>query len=959
MISESTPRSAPAATAEDIDLACYNASYVERLLQKYLDDREAVPENWRAFFDREAEENGVSAAELGSRPPSFQPRSIFGEAGVLPGPGSVAGGAVGNVKLQKVQYASDQLVNGYRSRGHFNAKLDPLNIKNKKATNLSLESFGLSRSDLDQRVYYSSGEKIEQIVLEDLIKRLDDLYCKHIGYQFTHIDETDVQQWIVDRIEHQSHIKELPNSVQRQILQRLTEATVFEEFVRKKYVGAKTFSLFGSEMLIAMLDLLIDRAASNHVREVVLGMPHRGRLNVLTNIIGQPARELFAQFNDVDFHQFIGGGDVKYHLGNSVDKVTTSGNEVHLSLCFNPSHLEFINPVALGRLRAKQDRTGDVQRRRGMAVLIHGDAAFIGEGVVQETLNLSQLEGYKVGGTVHIIVNNQIGFTTSYDDSRSTRYCTDIARMLQIPIFHVNGDDHEAVADVVSMAMDFREKFQRDVIIDLVCYRRLGHNEADEPSFTQPMMYKAIDKQLPIRDSYLNRLVEQGRISTEEANAISDEYQEFLKKEYDIAQEMKERSLRQPEGVWEEFAGGLEPTNEDPEHDPADECPETRIPVDRSGEILRMLATVPEDFHRNRKLTRIADQRREMADGHRSLDWAAAEALAFATLSMEGHRIRLSGQDSQRGTFNQRHSVLHDINDGHEHCIFTNLSQKQAPVEIVNSPLSEAGVLGFDYGYSLDYPNALVAWEAQFGDFSNAAQVIIDQFMASAEDKWRRLSGLVLMLPHGYEGQGPEHSSARLERFLWLAAEDNIQVAVPTTPAQYFHILRRQMKRTWKKPLILFTPKSLLRHPAAVSSLEELANNKFERIIRDARDNPEHTSRVIMCSGKVYYDLAHYREEHQRHDVAIIRVEQPYPLKNHTVQAVLDQYQDGVPLYWVQEEPDNMGVWPYWKLRYGHRMFERFPLSVIARETSSSPATGSKAAHEYEQQQLLERAFNT
>ncbi|MEW4565572.1 2-oxoglutarate dehydrogenase E1 component [Bremerella sp. JC770] len=956
MISESTPRQAKVASSEEIDLACYNASYVEQLLLKYLDDPNGVPENWRDFFDQQAADNGITATELGSRAPSFQPRSIFRESGG--DSGSPVAGVTGNIKLQKVQYGADQLVNGYRSRGHYNAQLDPLKLNKQIRTPLSLESFGLTKSDLDERVYYTCGDQIDQIPLRELVQRLDGLYCNHIGYQFTHIDEQNVQQWLIDRIEKQSHIKELPNAVQKKILQGLTEATVFEEFVRKKYVGAKTFSLFGSEMLIPMLDLLVDRAASNNVREVVLGMPHRGRLNVLTNIIGQSPRELFAQFNDVDFHQFIGGGDVKYHLGNSVDKVTSSGNEVHLSLSFNPSHLEFINTVVLGRLRAKQDRTGDINRRKGMAVLIHGDAAFIGEGIVQETLNLSQLDGYKVGGTVHVIVNNQIGFTTSVDQSRSTRYCTDIARMLQIPIFHVNGDDPEAVADVVSMAMDFREKFQRDVIIDLVCYRRLGHNEADEPSFTQPMMYKAIDKQMPIRESYLERLVAQDRISTEEANKMSDEYQEFLKGEYDIAQEMKERSLRRPEGVWEEFDGGLEPTTEDPDCDPADECPETRIPVDRSAEILRMLATVPEDFHRNRKLSRIADQRKEMANGERMLDWSSAEALAFATLSMEGHRIRLSGQDCQRGTFNQRHSVLHDIIDGHEHSIFSNLSPKQAPVEIVNSPLSEAGVLGFDYGYSLDYPNALVAWEAQFGDFSNAAQVIIDQFMASAEDKWRRLSGLVLLLPHGYEGQGPEHSSARLERFLWLAAEDNIQVAIPTTPAQYFHVLRRQMKRSWKKPLILFTPKSLLRHPAAVSSLEELASNKFERIIKDNRENPEKTTRVIMCSGKVYYDLAHYREEHQRHDVAIIRVEQPYPLKNHTVQAVLDQYEDGVPLYWVQEEPDNMGVWPYWKLRYGHRMFERFPLSVIARETSSSPATGSKAAHEFEQQQLLERAFN-
>jgi len=956
MISETSHREKSVDSLEDTDLACSNAAYVEGMLSKYLDNPNEVPEKWREYFDRQASEGGVTAEQLKSQRPSFEARSIFSTSGQ--GAVGSQGGSAAGVMLQSVQYKADQLVNAYRMRGHFNAKLDPLSLPRKRSTNLSLESFGLSKGDLRQRVYYNTGDNVEQITLGDLINRLDDLYCNHVGYQFAHIEEEEVLKWVTDRIERQSHIRELPNSLQRQILKRLTEATVFEEFVRKKYVGAKTFSLFGSEMLIPMLDLLIERAAADTVREIVIGMPHRGRLNVLTNIIGQPARELFAQFNDVDFHQFIGGGDVKYHLGNSVDKVTSSGHEVHISLCFNPSHLEYINPVALGRLRAKQDRTGDSHRRKGMAVLIHGDAAFIGEGVVQETLNLSQLDGYAVGGTVHVIVNNQIGFTTSTDQSRSTKYCTDVARMLQIPVFHVNGDDPEAVADVVAMGMDFRAKFQRDVIIDLVCYRRLGHNEADEPSFTQPKMYQAIDKQPPIKKRYLDRLLDQERITVEEANKFSDDYQSFLKAEYDIAQEMKERSLRAPEGVWQEFDGGLEPTpTVDETGDPADECPETRITVENSAAILRSLAKVPEDFRRNRKLKRIADQRLEMAEGEKLLDWASAEALAFATLSMEGHRIRLSGQDSQRGTFNQRHSVLHDIDDGHEYNIFSQLSPNQAPVEIVNSPLSEAGVLGFDFGYSLDYPTALVCWEAQFGDFSNAAQVIIDQFISSAEDKWRRLSGLVLLLPHGYEGQGPEHSSARLERFLWLSAEDNIQVVIPTTPSQYFHVLRRQMKRSWKKPLIIMTPKSLLRHSAAVSSLEHLANNKFERIIKDSRENPATTSRIIMCSGKVYYDLVDYRNQNDRQDVAIIRVEQPYPLKDSTVHHVIDHYPD-VPLYWVQEEPKNMGVWPYWKLRYGDLMYERFPLSVIARDFSSSPATGSKAAHEFEQQDLLERAFN-
>jgi len=954
MISDSKTNGNGQKTDLDLDLACFNADYVEQLLQKFLDDRSSVPDNWQRYFEDQAAEFGIQPAELLPKGPSFRPASIFGAMGSQASPAQA--GPTGNVQLQRVQYAADHLIDAYRDRGHFNAQLDPLGLPSGRSTDLSPQSFGLSGADLNQRIFYSTGDKLEQVEVREVINRLQDLYCGHVGYQFQHIEEYQVKKWMIDRIERQSHIKELPNETQKLILQRLTEASVFEEFVRKKYVGAKTFSLSGSEMLIPLLDLLIDRGAKRSVREVVIGMPHRGRLNVLTNILRQPARELFAQFNDVDFHPFIGGGDVKYHLGHSVDTTTTSGADVHLSLCFNPSHLEYINPVVLGRLRAKQDRTHDIRRQRGMAVLIHGDAAFIGEGVVQETLNLSQLDGYKVGGTVHIVVNNQIGFTTPGEQSRSTSYCTDIARMLQIPIFHVNGNDPEAVADVVSMAMDFHEKFARDVIIDMVCFRRLGHNEADEPKFTQPLMYKAIDKQQPIQEQYLDRLLKQGRITTEEANGFSDEYQEFLKSEYDVAQEMKERSLLQPKGLWEGFDVGLEPAV-DGDTDPADECPETRLPHKESSKILQKLADVPEDFQRNRKLKRIADQRLEMAEGNRPLDWSTAEALAFATLSMEGHRIRLSGQDSQRGTFNQRHAILHDTADGTQYNIFSRLSPNQAPVEIINSPLSEAGVLGFDYGYSLDYPSALVAWEAQFGDFSNAAQVIIDQFISSAEDKWKRLSGLVMLLPHGYEGQGPEHSSARLERWLWLAAEDNIQVVIPTTPAQYFHVLRRQMKRSWMKPLILMTPKSLLRHPAAVSSLDNLANDKFERIIKDDRPSSARTTRIIMCSGKVYFDLVAYREEHHREDVAIIRVEQPYPLKDINVHNVLDRYDD-VPLYWVQEEPKNMGVWPYWKLRYGHKMFERFPLSVIARDPSSSPATGSKAAHEYEQKQLLERAFN-
>jgi 2-oxoglutarate dehydrogenase E1 component len=621
---------------------------------------------------------------------------------------------------------------------------------------------------------------------------------------------------------------------------------------------------------------------------------------------------------------------------------------VHLSLCFNPSHLEYVNPVVVGRTRAKQDRAGDLTRSKKVALLIHGDAAFAGEGVIQETLNLSQVDAHTTGGTIHVIINNQIGFTTPPQQSRSTTYATDVAKMLQIPIFHVNGEDPEAVAQVVRLAMDFRDTFLRDVVIDMYCYRRHGHNESDEPSFTQPLLYAAIAQRKSVREGYLEHLTKLGEVTVEEADKIAVDRREHLERE--LSEARRKDYVRVQDwlgGFWKGYRGGAEADVPDVD---------TGVDTARCQELILRQQQLPGDFHPHRQIEKLLVERTAMANGEKPINWGMAELLAFASLVTEGTRVRLTGQDCGRGTFSHRHAVLHDVQDGHTYMPLCHLAPDQAPIEIYNSVLSEAGVLGYEYGYSLDWPDALVCWEAQFGDFANAAQVIIDQFIVSAEDKWKRLSGLVMMLPHGYEGQGPEHSSARLERFLALAAEENIQVVQPTTPAQYFHVLRRQVQRPWRKPLIIFTPKSLLRLPQCVSSLEDFASAGFQRVIPDIRGLKK-ASRVLLCTGKVFYDLEKRRAELGRNDVAIVRIEQLYPLPDRVLRAALDHFDDGTQFVWVQEEPENMGAWRHMRVRYGSMMFGRFPFSGVCRTESASPATGSASCHKLEQQELLERAF--
>jgi 2-oxoglutarate dehydrogenase E1 component len=979
-------------------ISAANLAFVESLYGQFLEDPASVPEDFRRFF--ESEHPAAGGVRIG---PSFTARSLFDTTGSTPaspsaasngshaaragtsygangvngsGPstnghanGTYANGTVAQTRSNGGQLAAlsaptsasaldmavrqdrvDQLVRAFRVRGHMIAKVDPLGLPRPHYEELDPEYYGLGQADLKQVFSSRTISGTLTMSLADILERLRNTYCRSIGVEFMHIHDPASKNWLQERMEATQNRLELDPKTQRHILTLLTDAVMLEEFIQRKYVRAKSFSLEGSESLIPLLHLAIDRAAQHGVDEVTLGMAHRGRLNVLANLMGKSPREIFREFDDVDPQLYRGRGDVKYHIGRSRDFTSYSGHKVHLSLCFNPSHLEFVNGVVLGRVRAKQDRAGDLKRTRKMGLVIHGDAAFIGEGIVQECLNMSGLDAYETGGTVHVVVNNQIGFTTPPRESRSTTYCTDIAKMLQIPIFHVNGEDPEAVAQVVELAMDFRATFARDVVIDMYGYRRHGHNEGDEPSYTQPVLYRAIAKRPSVRDGYLAHLAKLGDITQTEADAIAVRRREHLEQELSEARAKDfQRTLDWLGGYWKGYRGGADSEVEDVS---------TSVEPALLRDLLLRQTRVPEDFKPHPKVLSILERRAEMARGERPLDWGAAEAAAFASLLNQGVPVRMTGQDVARGTFVHRHAVLHDVRDGRTYTPLAHLSESQPRVQLYNSPLSEAGVMSFEWGYSLDLPEGLVMWEAQFGDFANAAQVIIDQFLVSAEDKWKRLSGLVLLLPHGFEGQGPEHSSARLERFLMLAAEDNIQVAQVTTPGQYFHLLRRQVLRPWRKPLVVFTPKSLLRHPLATSPIDEVATDRFHRVLPD----PEPlvgsaVQRVLLCTGKIYYELLAHRKELGRTDVAIVRLEQLYPFPKQELASLFEAYAPGTRIVWVQDEPENMGAWPFLRLRFGDRLLGRHPMSGACREESASPATGSAHSHKLEQQELLDRAF--
>ncbi len=853
----------------------------------------------------------------------------------------------------ELQARLSALINAFRVRGHLFAQLDPLGLSKAPSDEFVLERYGLAH--VDPGTIFSTGDLAGPATetLESIVSRLKDTYSRTIGVEHTFLENREARDWLQERMESTGNHIDLSREQQIRILTKLTDAEIFEQFLHTKYTGAKRFSLEGGESVVPMLDILTERAAELGVEEIVIGMAHRGRLNVMVNIMEMNVRQIFAGFEDDDPEAYVGRGDVKYHLGYSLDRKTVSGKKVHMTLAFNPSHLEFVNPVVEGRVRAKQDRKGDHDRITVLPLLIHGDAAFVGQGVVAETLNLSRLKAYETGGTIHVVINNQIGFTTIPEDARSTSYCTDITRMLRCPVFHVNGEDPEAVAQAVTLATEYRQRFHGDVVLDLFCYRKYGHNEGDEPRFTQPLMYSAIDQKRTVREVYVEHLKKTGKITDQQAEEIKKRRQQDLENALEDTRSNGNYNLIPASmlGHWADYKGGADASVPDAD---------TRFARDGLVELLDRLTSYPDWFTPHPRIKRfVLDKQRQVLQTGEGVDWGTGENLALASLLVEGHRCRLTGQDVRRGTFSHRHAVIYDAKTGRRYTRLGHLSPEQAHLEVYDSPLSEVGVLGFEWGYSLDSPDALVAWEAQFGDFVNVAQVIVDQFISSSEDKWHRLSGLVMLLPHGFEGQGPEHSSARLERFLLLCAEDNMQVVNMTTPAQLFHCLRRQVLRPWRKPLIVMSPKSLLRNRRAVSTLDELANGEFQRIIPDdPAIDPSRVRRLLLCTGKIYYDLLERRERDEATDIGIMRMEQLYPLRAAELQERLAPYPDKVDLVWVQEEPWNMGAWYFMRARLPEILGADVRLRCVARPESASPATGSGASHKLEQQLLLDEVFS-
>jgi 2-oxoglutarate dehydrogenase E1 component len=852
------------------------------------------------------------------------------------------------------------MIRTYRVRGHLEAHLDPLGLQVPKPhPELDPKSYGFTEADLDRPIFIDNVLGRETATLREIVAILRETYCGPIGVEFMHIQDPEQKAWIQRKIEGANWRASFDTAGRRRILEQLTEAESFEAFCQKRYVTTKRFGLEGGESTIPAIHTIIETAAAQGVNEVAIGMPHRGRLNTLVNIVKKPLTALFSEFGGESFKpdDVQGSGDVKYHLGTSTD-AEIAGHKVHLSLQPNPSHLEAVDPVVVGKVRARQDQAGDVQTRHSvMGILMHGDAAFAGQGLVYETLAMSQLIGYRTGGTIHVIVNNQIGFTTVPAHAYSGLYCTDVAKSIQAPILHVNGDDPEAVVFCARFAAEFRMAFATDVVLDIVCYRRHGHNETDEPAFTQPLMYRAINNLKTTRTLYAEKLAAQGVVTAEDAKSVSDAYMATLEAANAAAKSYKPNKADWLEGHWT----GMRQSTQQQEQEQAEHG--TSVPIDILKAVGGALSRVPASFAVNPKIARQLDAKQAMIDSGQGIDWATGEALAFGTLLLDGHRVRLSGEDCQRGTFSQRHAVLVDQTNQNEYVPLNNIARGQAKIEIYNSLLSEAGVLGFEYGYSLADPHTLVLWEGQFGDFANGAQVIIDQFLASGETKWLRMSGLTLLLPHGYEGQGPEHSSARPERYLQLCAERNMAVCNLTTPANYFHALRRQLKRNYRKPLVIFTPKSLLRHKLAVSTLDDLASGSYFQMVIGETDqiaDPASVRRVVLCSGKVYYDLLQTRRDRGITDVAILRLEQFYPFPHRTLSRLLASYANA-DIVWCQEEPANMGGWTFVDRRIEAVLTEignKASRPIYAgRVEAASPATGLARTHAAEQAALVADAL--
>jgi len=921
----------------------YNASFIDDLYEAFLANPNEVDPEWRSYFEELQKDNSY----IGDIPHAPIQHKFLNLKPAQRGNGASVDSAVLSMFAKK-QSAVLRLINGYRFRGHQRAKLDPLELAERPdVPDLHPETFGLTPSDMGTQFDTGSLFGMDSGKLSDIIKHLKTTYCSTIGAEYMHITDTRQKRWIQERLECVQSKPGFDASHKKHILEKLSAAQGLEDYLHTKYVGQKRFSLEGGECLIPLLDEVIQDAGSAGVKEIVLGMAHRGRLNVLVNIWGKRPKDLFSEFEGKITAE-EGSGDVKYHQGFSSD-VETPGGTLHLAMSFNPSHLEIINPVVEGSVRARQEKSGDAERNTVLPVLIHGDAAFAGQGVVMETLNLSETRGYGTGGTIHIIINNQIGFTTSDPlDSRSTLYCTDVAKMVQVPIFHVNGDDPEAVVFITKLALQYRMEFNKDVVIDMVCYRRHGHNESDEPSATQPMMYRKITQQTKTQALYAQKLAEEGVLAPEEGEAYLQKYKDDLKTKEVVSRPVKTEGF--PNAFnWRPYLGTHWTTEAD-----------TTLSTEDVATLMGKMTTLPAGYKLHRSVQKIIDTRRKMGQGEQAFDWGGAETLAYASLLEEGYPVRLSGQDCGRGTFAHRHVVLHHHETGEKYLPLRNLSEMQADFLVIDSLLSEEAVLGFEFGYSSSDPQTLTIWEAQFGDFANGAQVVIDQFISSSESKWGRFSGLVMLLPHGYDGQGPEHSSARLERYLQLCAEDNIQVCVPSTPAQCFHMLRRQVIRPYRKPLIVMTPKSLLRHKQAISPLSDLTDGEFKTVIDevDSSISPDKVNRLLFCSGKVYYDLVEARAKHGLTNVAIIRLEQLYPYPTEAVTEVLKHYPHVEHRVWVQEEPRNQGAWWYIQahmdvnLKHSDRHVE-----YAGRPASASPAVGYLQVHRQQLEQFTADAL--
>jgi 2-oxoglutarate dehydrogenase E1 component len=910
----------------------WNADLLDEYYQRWKQDPASVDSSWSAFF--EGFELGSSAGRNGK-------------------PSVVAESERPATQLDRLQNRIDSMVQNYRILGHTQAQIDPLAQTRPETPALTLAALDLEDVPLDTVVSSRYFQQSRSMTLGEMIDALRAIYCGPIGVEFMHIQNETVREWVRDRMETRIALPQADAASQKRLLRCLMESETFEQFVHTKFIGQKRFSLQGGESLMVILETILAECPKVGVLEIVMGMSHRGRLTVLANFLRKSYNTIFKEFSENYIPDLVAGdGDVKYHLGYESVRKTESGAEVAIQLAANPSHLEIVDPVVEGKARARQRILEDIDKReKVLPLLIHGDAAFAGQGVVAEVLNLSQLPGYETGGTVHVIVNNQIGFTTLPADARSTMYCTDVAKMIEAPIFHVNGDDPIEVEYVSKLALDFRQRFSRDVVVDMYCYRRYGHNETDEPSFTQPKLYKRINAHLPVTKRFKDRMLQSGALTTEEAETLEKEFRSRLETALSEVRTSGVTSKKDFHRGFEDSTAIFQPPYSHQE-------PETRISRELVDLIVSRMTRVPEGFTVQPQVKKLfLDRRRNQHQGQGPYDWAFGEALAFGSLLVEGTPVRLSGQDSRRGTFSQRHCVLYDTASWQRYIPLANLKEGQARFCVYNSMLSEAAVLGFDYGYSLDFPDMLCLWEAQFGDFANGAQVVIDQFIVSSESKWQRPSGIVLLLPHGYEGQGPEHSSARLERFLQLCAEENIQVCNLTTPGQYFHVLRRQVRRDFRKPLVIMTPKSLLRNERATSRIEDFTESAFQQVLGPTViGEAKNVNRLIFCSGKVYYDLLGYLESNQVGDTALIRIEQLYPLDLEGLQETIREVRHASKWVWCQEEPRNMGAWTY--ISPLLRSVFGQEIGYAGRPAAASPAVGSKAWHDQQQKELVHHAFN-